>query len=227
MASPAHKNHEDSNMDHVLGVILGGGRGTRLYPLTKFRSKPAVPLAGKYRLIDIPISNCINSDIRRVYILTQFNSVSLHRHVTQTFHFEAFARGFVDILAAQQTLSGELWYQGTADAVRQNLRYFQNGRTSHILILSGDQLYQMDFRKIFEHHRETGSEMTIAALPASASSAPTPTAASRSSSRNPRTRRSSTSSPSRPPPSGAWASPPRARRTWPRWASTSSTSTCS
>ena len=172
MKPSTRDNHEDSNMDKVLGVILGGGRGTRLYPLTKFRSKPAVPLAGKYRLIDIPISNCINSDIRRVYILTQFNSVSLHRHVTQTFHFDAFSGGFVDILAAQQTLTGELWYQGTADAVRQNLRYFQDGRTSHVLILSGDQLYQMDFRKLFDHHKETRSEMTIAALPVAREEAP-------------------------------------------------------
>jgi glucose-1-phosphate adenylyltransferase len=157
--------HEQLDMSQVLAAILGGGRGTRLYPLTKFRSKPAVPLAGKYRLIDIPISNCINSDIRRVYILTQFNSVSLHRHVTRTFHFDAFTRGFVEILAAQQTLTGELWYQGTADAVRQNLRYFQDGRTRHVLILSGDQLYQMDFRRLLEHHSQTGAEMTIAALP--------------------------------------------------------------
>ena len=172
MALRAQTGHEESRMDRVLGVILGGGRGTRLYPLTKHRSKPAVPLAGKYRLIDIPISNCINSDIRRVYILTQFNSASLHRHVTQTYHFDPFSRGFVDILAAQQTLSGELWYQGTADAVRQNLRYFQHGRTSHVLILSGDQLYQMDFRRILEVHEETRSEMTIAALPVTREEAP-------------------------------------------------------
>lgn len=160
-------SREESRMDRVLGVILGGGRGTRLYPLTKYRSKPAVPLAGKYRLIDIPISNCINSDIRRIYILTQFNSVSLHRHVTQTYHFAPFTRGFVDILAAQQTLEGELWYQGTADAVRQNLRYFQDGATSHVLILSGDQLYQMDFRDMLDYHKKTDAQMTIAALPVS------------------------------------------------------------
>ncbi len=152
-------------MDSVLGVILGGGRGTRLYPLTKYRSKPAVPLAGKYRLIDIPISNCINSNIRRIYVLTQFHSVSLHRHVTQIYHFDPFSRGFVDILAAQQTLTGEVWYQGTADAVRQNLRYFADPHTSHVLILSGDQLYQMDFRRLFDHHKETGAQITIAALP--------------------------------------------------------------
>src|SRR5271157_4405436 len=136
-------------MNDVVTLVLGGGRGTRLYPLTKVRSKPAVPVAGKYRLIDIPISNCINSGLNRIYVLTQFNSLSLHRHIRSTYVFDAFDRGFVEILAAQQTLDNPDWYQGTADAVRQNLRHIEDPAIEYVLILSGDQLYRMDFREMF------------------------------------------------------------------------------
>ena len=152
-------------MRNVLAVILGGGKGTRLYPLTQFRSKPAVPLAGKYRLIDIPISNCLNSGINRIYLLTQFNSVSLHRHIRQTYRFDRFEGGFVEILAAQQTMEGHNWYEGTADAVRKNMRYFEQNGIEYILILSGDQLYRMDFAKLLQSHQESGAHATIAALP--------------------------------------------------------------
>lgn len=152
-------------MRNVLAVILGGGKGTRLFPLTQFRSKPAVPLAGKYRLIDIPISNCLNSGINRIYLLTQFNSVSLHRHIRQTYRFDRFDGGFVEILAAQQTMEGHAWYEGTADAVRKNLRYFEQGGIEYVLILSGDQLYRMDFEKMLETHKASGAHSTIAALP--------------------------------------------------------------
>lgn len=152
-------------MHRVLAVVLGGGRGTRLYPLTKYRSKPAVPIAGKYRLIDIPLSNCINSGLNRVYVLTQFNSASLHRHIRATYNFDVFNRGFVEILAAQQTLRRSDWYQGTADAVRQNLAYVNRSDVDYVLILSGDQLYRMDFRKLLARHEQTGADVTIAALP--------------------------------------------------------------
>jgi glucose-1-phosphate adenylyltransferase len=152
-------------MRDVLCIILGGGRGTRLYPLTKLRSKPAVPVAGKYRLIDIPISNCINSGLQRVYVLTQFLSVSLHNHITNTYKFDQFGRGFVEILAAQQTNENETWYQGTADAVRQNLRYIDREESQEVLILSGDQIYRMDFRAMIERHRAARADVTIAALP--------------------------------------------------------------
>ena len=152
-------------MRHVLAVILGGGKGSRLFPLTQYRSKPAVPLGGKYRLIDIPISNCINSEINRIYLLTQFNSVSLHRHIRQTYRFDRFDGGFVEILAAQQTMEGEAWYQGTADAVRKNLRYFNQHDIEHVLILSGDQLYRMDYRAMIETHRKSGADVTIACIP--------------------------------------------------------------
>src|ERR1700751_3974610 len=145
-------------MTSVLSLILGGGRGTRLYPLTALRSKPAVPLAGKYRLIDIPISNCINSDCKRIYVLTQFLSVSLHRHIANTYKFDPFSRGFVEILAAQQTNEAADWYQGTADAVRQNIRYVHEETPSEVLILSGDQLYRMDFRHLLETHRQSHAE---------------------------------------------------------------------
>lgn len=152
-------------MKKVITLVLGGGQGSRLYPLTKFRSKPAVPLAGKYRLIDIPLSNCINSGLNRIYVLTQFNSVSLHKHIRSTYGFDAFSRGFVEVLAAQQTLDSSDWYQGTADAVRQNLRYIQDHDAELVLILSGDQLYRMDFRKMIKTHRESEADVTIAALP--------------------------------------------------------------
>jgi glucose-1-phosphate adenylyltransferase len=152
-------------MRNVLTLVLGGGRGNRLYPLTKYRSKPAVPLAGKYRLIDIPLSNCINSGLTRIYVLTQFNSVSLHRHIRRTYAFDQFSAGFVEILAAQQTLDAAAWYQGTADAVRQNLRYIDQADYSHILILSGDQLYRMNFEEMMATHRETKADVTIASMP--------------------------------------------------------------
>ena len=143
-------------MNNVTTLVLGGGRGSRLLPLTQFRSKPAVPLAGKYRLIDIPLSNCINSGLRRVYVMTQFMSVSLHRHIRQTYRFDAFSGGFVEILAAQQTMdSGTDWYEGTADAVRKNVRYLEQAGIEHILILSGDQLYRMDYRQLVRTHTET------------------------------------------------------------------------
>src|ERR1700716_2509795 len=148
--------------EEVLSLILGGGRGSRLFPLTMLRSKPAVPIAGKYRLIDIPISNCINSGCNRIYILTQFLSVSLHRHIANSYKFDAFSRGFVEVLAAQQTNEAADWYQGTADAVRQNLRYLHEDGAAEVLVLSGDQLYRMDFRELQQTHRETGAAVTIA-----------------------------------------------------------------
>lgn len=151
-------------MASVISLVLGGGRGDRLYPLTKHRSKPAVPLGGKYRLIDIPISNCINSGLNRIYILTQFNSVSLHRHISNTYKFDVFSRGFVEILAAQQTLSGASWYQGTADAVRQNLQRVEDEHTEHVLILSGDQLYRMHLGDMLRTHLETKADITICGL---------------------------------------------------------------
>src|SRR5260370_27774451 len=152
-------------MTDVLSIILGGGRGTRLYPLTKLRSKPAVPIGGKYRLIDIPISNCLNSGFNRIYVLTQFLSVSLHRHIANTYKFDNFDRGFVEILAAQQTNEAADWYQGTADAVRQNIRYVQEDGASEVLVLSGDQLYRMDFRDLQKTHRDNQADVTIAVLP--------------------------------------------------------------
>jgi glucose-1-phosphate adenylyltransferase len=152
-------------MQDVLCLILGGGRGTRLYPLTKLRSKPAVPVAGKYRLIDIPISNSINSGFNRVFVLTQFLSVSLHRHISHTYKFDPFSRGFVEILAAQQTNETSEWYQGTADAVRQQLRYVIEDRCRDVLVLSGDQLYRMDFRHLVKTHRDNNADATIAVLP--------------------------------------------------------------
>ena len=158
----------DILMNDMVCLILGGGKGTRLQPLTSYRSKPAVPLGGKYRLIDIPISNCLNSGIRRIYLLTQFNSVSLHRHIRQTYRFDPFSGGFVEILAAQQTNDHETdWYQGTADAVRKQLRYIQQPGVKYVLILSGDQLYQMDFREMLATHRNSKADVTIAALPVS------------------------------------------------------------
>lgn len=156
----------------ILGLILGGGRGTRLYPLTKLRSKPAVPVAGKYRLIDIPISNCLNSEINRIFVLTQFLSVSLHRHISHTYKFDPFSQGFVEILAAQQTNESAEWFQGTADAVRQHIRYVQENGCQEVLILSGDQLYRMDFRHLAETHRASGADITIAVLPVDREQAP-------------------------------------------------------
>jgi len=153
------------NTSNVLAVIMGGGQGTRLFPLTKERSKPAVPLAGKYRLVDIPISNCINSNLRQIYLLTQFNSASLHRHISQSYKFDHFSDGFVEILAAEQTLTDTSWYQGTADAVRKNLIHFLNHDFEYMVILSGDQLYRMDFRRIIAQHMESYADVTVATIP--------------------------------------------------------------
>ncbi len=152
-------------MKNVLAIILGGGAGTRLYPLTKLRAKPAVPIAGKYRLIDIPVSNCINSDIFKIYVLTQFNSASLNRHISRTYNFSAFDQGFVEVLAAQQTPENPNWFQGTADAVRQYLRLFEDSETEECLILSGDHLYRMDYSKFVQHHRDTKADITISVVP--------------------------------------------------------------
>jgi len=152
-------------MRTVLALILGGGRGSRLYPLTRARSKPAVPVAGKYRLIDIPISNCLNSGLNSIYVLTQFLSVSLHRHIANTYKFDMFSRGFVEVLAAQQTNETADWYQGTADAVRQNLAYIQREHADEVLILSGDQLYRMNFRQLIETHRGHKADVTLAVIP--------------------------------------------------------------
>src|SRR5258707_7949879 len=142
-------------MHSILSIILGGGRGSRLFPLTKLRSKPAMPVAGKYRLIDIAISNCINNGMQRIYVLTQFLSVSLHRHIANTYKFDPFSRGFVEVLAAQQTNEAADWYQGTADAIRQQIRYVIEDPCQNVLILSGDQLYRMDFRQMFKAHRQS------------------------------------------------------------------------
>ncbi len=159
-------------MHDVLGLILGGGQGARLYPLTQKRSKPAVPLAGKYRLIDIPISNCINAGIDKIAILTQFNSVSLHRHITSTYRRDMFTRGWVDLLAAEQTVRGSGWYQGTADAVRQQLVEIKNAHTKYVLVLAGDHLYQMDYAEFVDYHVETGADVTLAVQPVNAQEAP-------------------------------------------------------
>jgi glucose-1-phosphate adenylyltransferase len=155
-------------MNDALAVILGGGRGSRLFPLTLHRSKPAVPIGGKYRLIDIPVSNCLNSDLRRIFVLTQYNSESLNKHLTSTYKFDIFSSGFVTVLAAEQTEESPDWFQGTADAVRQSLRHFRSHRCRDILILSGDQLYQMDYRKMCETHRRHVADATVAVTPVSA-----------------------------------------------------------
>ena len=153
------------NKSNVLAVIMGGGQGTRLFPLTKERAKPAVPLAGKYRLVDIPISNCINSEIKRIYLLTQFNTASLHQHISRSYKFDHFTAGFVEILAAEQTASDTSWYEGTADAVRKNKIHFRTVDWDYLLILSGDQLYRMDFRDIVDQHIHTRADVTIATIP--------------------------------------------------------------
>jgi glucose-1-phosphate adenylyltransferase len=156
----------------ILSVILGGGAGSRLYPLTASRSKPAVPIAGKYRLVDIPISNCLNNGIGRMFVLTQFNSASLNRHIKNTYHFSAFSKAFVDILAAEQTPDNPTWYQGTADAVRQGLRHIEPFESDYVLILSGDQLYQMDFAEMLDNHKKLGAEISIATIPVAQREAP-------------------------------------------------------
>ncbi|MEH2357767.1 glucose-1-phosphate adenylyltransferase [Nostoc sp.] len=152
-------------MKKVLSIILGGGAGTRLYPLTKLRAKPAVPVAGKYRLIDIPVSNCINSEIFKIYVLTQFNSASLNRHIARTYNFTGFNEGFVEVLAAQQTPENPNWFQGTADAVRQYLWLMEEWNAEEYLILSGDHLYRMDYRQFIQRHRETGADITLSVIP--------------------------------------------------------------
>src|SRR6478735_5988389 len=156
----------------IVSVILGGGAGTRLSPLTATRSKPAVPIAGKYRLVDIPISNCLNSDIGRMFVLTQFNSASLNKHIKNTYYFSRFSKAFVDILAAEQTPDNPGWFQGTADAVRQSLRHISNLEFEYILILSGDQLYQMDFAEMMETHISKGADISIATIPVDERDAP-------------------------------------------------------
>lgn len=156
---------------NVIAVILGGGAGTRLSPLTSTRSKPAVPIAGKYRLVDIPISNCLNSNIGRMYVLTQFNSASLNKHIKNTYHFSAFSSAFVDIIAAEQTPDNPAWFQGTADAVRQSLRHIGQQEFSHVLILSGDQLYQMDFEEMIDNHVNSKADISIATIPVTAKEA--------------------------------------------------------
>jgi glucose-1-phosphate adenylyltransferase len=151
--------------DKTLAIIMGGGAGTRLFPLTQERAKPAVPLGGKYRLVDIPISNCLNGGFSQIYVLTQFNSTSLHRHINASYKFDQFSKSFVEILAAQQTPEGASWYQGTADAVRQNLRDFLNRPYEHFLILSGDQLYRMDYLHLLQEHLSTGADITLGTTP--------------------------------------------------------------
>lgn len=155
----------------TLAIILGGGQGSRLYPLTESRSKPAVPIAGKYRLVDIPISNCINSDIKRMFVLTQFNSASLNKHIKNTYHFSFFSSAFVDVLAAEQTPHNKTWFQGTADAVRQSMHHFLKHEFDYFLILSGDQLYQMDYDKMIEAHIAANAKITIATIPVNAKDA--------------------------------------------------------
>jgi glucose-1-phosphate adenylyltransferase len=152
-------------MSEVLSIVLGGGKGTRLFPLTQSRAKPAVPFGGRFRLVDIPISNCINADLRQIYILTQFNSASLHLHLAQTYIFDSFTRGFVEILAAEQTFEHSGWYEGTADAVRKNFTHFRTQNPKYYIILSGDQLYRMDLKDFLEKHEESGAAITIAATP--------------------------------------------------------------
>lgn len=158
-------------MRDVMGVVLSGGEGQRLYPLTKYRSKPAVPLGGKYRLVDIPISNCLNSQINRIFVLTQFNSASLHKHVVQTYKFDMFSGGFVDILAAEQTPDSQSWFQGTADAVRKSIKHLLPYEdVKYVIVLSGDQLYQMNFRPLIDFHIQTGADISVAAVPVSGAS---------------------------------------------------------
>ena len=158
-------------MQDVLAIILGGGRGNRLFPLTLMRSKPAVPIGGKYRLIDIPISNCLHAGLRRMFILTQFNSASLNRHISQTYRMDTFSGGFVDILAAEQTPDNPHWFQGTADAVRQAARHFAGYRADYYLVLAGDHLYRMDFAELIDSHVDRNADITIAAQPVPTSAA--------------------------------------------------------
>src|SRR3982751_5236242 len=151
--------------DNVVTVILGGGAGSRLFPLTRDRSKPAVPLGGKYRLIDIPVSNCINSSLTQIFVLTQFNSASLNRHISRTYRFSRFSTGFVEVLAAEQTKENPQWFQGTADAVRQMIPHIRDWRVNTVLILSGDHLYRMDYRKFLQRHFDTNADITVSVIP--------------------------------------------------------------
>ena len=162
-----NSRYKEASVFEFLSIVSGGGKGTRLFPLTKARAKPAVPFGGKFRLVDIPISNCINADLKQIYILTQFNSASLHLHLAQTYIFDSFSNGFVEILAAEQTFEHTGWFEGTADAVRKNLGHFHVHKPSNYLILSGDQLYRMDLRDFIKKHRESGAEITIACTPVS------------------------------------------------------------
>jgi len=155
----------------VISIVLGGGKGTRLNPLTLMRSKPAVPIAGKYRLVDIPISNCLNSCLNRIFVLTQYNSASLNSHIKNTYNFSVFDNGFVEILAAEQTIEGDNWYQGTADAVRCIRRYLESYSYDYILVLSGDQLYQMDFQELIRDHIKNKADVTLATIPVNAKDA--------------------------------------------------------
>ncbi len=164
-SSSRSKGNSFAKQPEILSIIMGGGQGTRLYPLTKERSKPAVPLAGKYRLVDIPISNCINSGLKKIYLLTQFNSASLHRHISQSYKFDQFTGGFVEILAAEQTPTDTSWYEGTADAVRKNSMHFKNNDFEHALILSGDQLYRLDFSELIKGHIDSDADVTVATIP--------------------------------------------------------------
>jgi len=160
-------------MSHkVVSIVLGGGRGTRLFPLTEQRSKPAVPIAGKYRLVDIPISNCLNSGYNKIYVLTQYNSASLNKHIKNSYNFSIFSKGFVDILAAEQTNEGDRWFEGTADAVRRTQKNLVNVDYDYVLILSGDQLYQMDYSAMVDFHVKNGGEITIGTIPVTAKEAP-------------------------------------------------------
>ena len=158
-------------MDQSIALILGGGAGTRLFPLTGLRSKPAVPLAGKYRLIDVPVSNCINSGLKKIFVLTQFNSASLNRHIARTYRFDRFRQGFVTVMAAEQTQTSSAWFQGTADAVRQSIPHFSIYQHEYVFILSGDQLYSMDYRKLLAHHQAHDADVTIATIPVTADEA--------------------------------------------------------
>lgn len=169
--TPSYKLSRDI-METVGAIVLGGGRGTRLYPLTALRAKPAVPILGRYRLVDIPLSQCIHSGIKRIVVLTQFQSASLHRHISSSYQFDNFSKGFVDILAAEQTLESGDWYQGTADAVRKQLRHVRDLRSEYYLILSGDQLYNMDYRDLMSTHLESKADITVAALPVAREAAP-------------------------------------------------------
>src|SRR5881394_1088425 len=161
-----------ADTSNVLSIIMGGGQGTRLFPLTRDRAKPAVPLAGKYRLVDVPISNCLNSDVDRIFVVTQFNSASLNRHIARSYVFDRYSGGFVTILAAEQTMTSENWYQGTADAVRRTTSHLQSYPHEYVIILSGDQLYSMDYRLMLAHHIDHAAEITIAVTPVVAEDAP-------------------------------------------------------